>query len=120
MTGPSSIGGWTDSALIQIKELTWLEDDWDAYGATKITQRAIDKAMYLVEEISSLPSPTIAPTPDGGVAFEWRNDNKNLTFEVTGSGQVEIIYDVGDEHPWAGSISESPIDQWAVIQKFFA
>lgn len=52
---------------------------------------AIDLAIDCSEE--GLPPPTAAaPSADGGIALEWRQDDRVLHIEVLQRGRIEVIY----------------------------
>jgi hypothetical protein len=118
-TGRYVTSAWVDPAKAHIREFGWLDADWDSYGGSPISQRAIDQAANLIDIIDSFPAPDISPTSEGGIAFEWRTAEKYLTLEVTCLGFIEMIYEVGPDQRWAGSVHDSPLDQWCIIQKLF-
>lgn len=71
-----------------------LQDDWDGYGAVRISEIALAKAQGLIEGLTdpSCPLPFIAPDPDGGVAIELTTIGGNeLRLEIDSTGKVEYL-----------------------------
>jgi hypothetical protein len=58
-----------------IKRFEGLHEDWDSYGARRISARARKAAIKFLQSFpghpDSIPSGVVAPTSDGGVAFRW-------------------------------------------------
>ena len=95
----------------RISRLAKLEPDWDGYGGEPITQEAIEKTASLLTIIQgltggNLPSPFIAPLPDGGLELEWELDSGvELTLIVpSGGGETKYLLDVPTV---SGEIEES-------------
>ncbi|MBM3943539.1 MAG: hypothetical protein FJ316_11610 [SAR202 cluster bacterium] len=60
----------------RLEHLATLPPDWDSYGAVPIKPEAIEKTKAMFKQILPLvrkdvPLPFIAPSPDGGVEWEW-------------------------------------------------
>ena len=60
------------------------EENWDSYGAPKITTESIESARKILEVCESLDLDVFpGPMGDGGVSIEYSEDNDNkLAFEM--------------------------------------
>lgn len=63
------------AVLAEIRGLADLEAGWNSYSACPIDDRARASAEGFVRSLTDLgrpvPDPSVAPTPDGGVALSW-------------------------------------------------
>jgi hypothetical protein len=63
------------SVVAQIRKLGDLPPGWNSYRASKIEENAQRKAITFVNSLANLgrsvPLPSVAPTPNGGVALHW-------------------------------------------------
>ncbi len=82
----------------RLTELSMLQADWDSYGASPISDRAVDRARrFLSELVKEFPeagdiSPyTVAPLPSGGVQLEWRGPQKALEIEISAAGRFSSL-----------------------------
>ena len=77
-----SWGNVTD-ALLGIREL---EDDWDGMGAGRIDRVVIERCFECAQQLREdgwAPPHIVRPSPDGGVCFEWQDDDIRLELEVS-------------------------------------
>lgn len=68
--GASLVSAWEQ----RLEELRQLPDNWDSYGAPRITDKALEKArsvLTLMTATGSFAQPFVAPSPNGGVQIEW-------------------------------------------------
>ena len=74
------------SARHNIEELACLKENWDGYGASAISQRARDNALYFISLIEAAPYgapiPEISPTPNGTISFEWETPHAEAYLEI--------------------------------------
>ncbi len=82
----------------RLTDLSMLQADWDSYGASPISDRAVDRARrFLSELVKEFPeagdiSPyTIAPLPSGGVQLEWRGPQRALEIEISAAGRFSSL-----------------------------
>lgn len=108
----SDDGEWAYQARLRIKEFSYLTVDWDSYGAPDVGSQAISRAIEFVPRFSTLPlRPLIAPTPEGGVQFEWSTaDNAQLLLEVEHDGRIELFYVLPSGAEWCGPLGAEPDD----------
>jgi len=100
--------------LTRVKHLSKLTGGWDSYGAQPLSARAVRRALELLPLLlqDKAPEPTVVPTRDGGLQFEWHRGG--IDFEVTcrPTGAVSCYYaDVktGEEHEWDDSVGRQAI-----------
>ena len=86
-------GNNEESMLIQeIQELykEHSENNWDGYGAERISPGAFIEAKRVAEMLpQDLPEPDVIPEPNGDIAFEWyRSKRKVFIISVDGSSVI--------------------------------
>jgi len=62
----------------QAAQLRALQPGWDSYGAPKIDERAIQKALNVCRQ-----APQLTPCSDGGVQIDW--SGAEITFGPDGA-----------------------------------
>lgn len=67
-----------------------LKEDWDSYGASPISQVAIDRAKEALNVLRGLTY-HIAPLPDGGVQLEWKSEHYYLEVVVEEDGEIHFF-----------------------------
>ena len=85
---------WTDVGD-ELSRLQGLQDDWDGMGAAAPSQEVVRNCYWLMRtcrgrERQMSPPDLVRPTPDGGVAMEWRRFPVRLEIEVS-EDSVEFI-----------------------------
>lgn len=89
---PSRLPSTLEQRLEQLRQLP---EGWDSYGASKISQRAIEKAKELLDRTlrpGDLPLPFLCPIADGGVGLEWRTKHgRELLCEISPDGSVSYL-----------------------------
>lgn len=102
------VATWTDisfdsfqdnygEVIKKVKDATKLENNWDSYGAERISITTASRAIkFLYESLQALnnrgitlPKPFAAPCPDGSIQFEWEKENKEL--------EIVIPHNIGDK-----------------------
>lgn len=76
-----------------LKQLAQLERNWDSYGALPLNPRAVRRSVGLLASIvpAIAPEPTVVPTRDGGVQFEWHRRGIDVEVKVPPAGDVEFL-----------------------------
>lgn len=81
-----TIASASQQACEQLKDLTRLSDNWDGYGALRISEEALRNAMSVVHStcIHNLgsTSPAVSPNPNGTVSLEWQRDDREAYIEI--------------------------------------
>ncbi len=69
---------------------------WDSYSARPLSPKAVWRSVGLLTTLvpANAPEPTIVPTRDGGVQFEWHR--RGIDIEVTIPPVGEVSYMVAD------------------------
>ena len=90
--------GYLLSSYQRLTELSMLQADWDSYGASPISDRAVDRArrflFHLMQEFpeaGDISPYTVAPLPNGGVQLEWRGPQKALEIEIDAAGRFSSL-----------------------------
>ena len=86
---------WLSEAVTELNSLLALADNWDSYGACRISQEAAFAAIqvlhFVMEEKTPLPS--VVPTSLGGIQLEWHRFGIDLEVEITPSRSYSISYE---------------------------
>ena len=73
-------------ALQKLRALEKLPENWDGYGAGRVTNGAISNAMELLDATitrnGNLGIPEIAPNPNGTISLEWEMDDREVYVEI--------------------------------------
>lgn len=77
--------------------------DWDSYGARPIDASCLRAAFDVLKSVmrEDTPVPSIVPTSDGHVQFEWHARAIDLEVEVVSSTAIHVLYEdhAGKEPP---------------------
>lgn len=79
---------WLHGTVEAIRRMSDLERGWDSYGARRIENHAILRALVFILNYVSLGAPHVAPTSKGGVQVEWNLPAVELEIEFDQSGIV--------------------------------
>ena len=89
-----------------LDELAALPEDWDSYGASPPTARAISAAHGVLANVAeryvdvadehALPWAT-APLADGGVQFEWRGPGGAIEVEIGPDGALNYLVEWAEQ-----------------------
>lgn len=88
-----------------IEEYSKLKDNWDGYGANKLSKKIIEQAkanLILIDKFFSTKKfsmiiPSLAPVSDGSIQFEWNEADWYLEIEFQKNGKCEILMDHQDK-----------------------
>ena len=72
-----------------------LPPNWDSYGARRINEWSIQAAFGLLLQVMRIdtPDPSIVPTAEGHVQFEWHTRDIDLEVEVTSLALIHVVYE---------------------------
>ena len=77
--------------VTEMTRLVDLDDDWDGYGATAPSSRALYVASQFLQQLEPLhdtPKPCVMGSSEGGVLLEWETDDVDLILEFEALGNV--------------------------------
>ena len=92
VSGPVS---WISEAVDSLNSLLALEENWDSYGARKVSLETALSTIVLLNSVMDdrTPPPSIVPTPSGNIQLEWHRSKIDLEVEVTPSKTYFISYE---------------------------
>jgi len=95
---------WLKEIYDRISELKKLEKNWDSYGGLPVTDSAIKSIRVLLSQldIDEMPTPHVAPVPDGGIGLHWRVGARDLEIEADPTGAVHYLHSVVGGEPVCG------------------
>ena len=75
---------WRYAAMKRLEQLINLPPNWDSYGAKKISPRAAQISLQILDSVmrDTTPQPSIVPVPSGRVQLEWHTKGIDLEVEV--------------------------------------
>lgn len=74
----------------RFEQLRQLPQNWDSYGASRISDKAIEKGESILTVMTAAAFDQqffVAPSPKGGVQIEWELPGKELILEIPPSGE---------------------------------
>ncbi|MEJ7810679.1 MAG: hypothetical protein WKG32_09760 [Gemmatimonadaceae bacterium] len=102
---PSSL--WR--VLESFRRLSKLPAGWDSYGAQPLSATAVRRCFNLFSALlpDDAPEPTVIPTRDGGVQFEWHRRGIDLEVKVPSAGPISYLFvdaNTGEEREDEGKL----------------
>lgn len=79
--------------LAKLDEIAAFKENWDGYGGRQIPSAVIKETKHILEGLSDLPQPFIAPTADGEIQMEWEKED-GLYLEITIADRDDGWHDV--------------------------
>ena len=87
---------FSKNTITQLKSFSKLENNWDSYGANKISwatiANAIEFFVRIVDRFPDSPIPFISPYPDGRIHVEWQKFSKELHHLIPKDNSNYFIY----------------------------
>jgi hypothetical protein len=118
LTRPMSDTSWLPEVTDAL--LRWLNEPegWDSYGANRISPQAVRVAHRLLKVLSrySLPEPLITGTPEGGISFEWSNQEWALQVDVECNMPTLFLWDKERDDQWEGPLEHLPLEIGYALQ----
>ncbi|MDP2200825.1 MAG: hypothetical protein Q8K07_02310 [Methylicorpusculum sp.] len=107
--GKASIPKWLDQTTSKLYAILSLEDNWDSYGAKRISNRVADAATELLCNImqANTPAPQVVPSANGSIQLEWHLAGVDLEIEVESANASKVFFEdsLNEESAWEGEIS---------------
>jgi hypothetical protein len=103
---PSAL--WTIFSAFQ--RLAQLAPNWDSYGAMPLNPKTVRRSFDLLPGLftEDVPAPSVVPTRDGGVQFEWHC--RGIDLEIKVPPAKPISYVIVDTHSGAEIEGEGKLD----------
>lgn len=101
--------------LGRLEEIVSLPDNWDSYGASRITSEAQRSAVLLLAELIShdidvfIASTEVYPVPTGGMQFEWTVMGRDVEFEIDPTGAAHVLLCSDEDEIYIESAREAPM-----------
>lgn len=101
----------THQCILKIIDLLKFKENWDSFGAKKIDQMiGVSALEFLLSRRPKFsPLPSIVPTVEGGLQFEWHQNG--VDFELTFSGDNEI-------HVWFEDLRSGNSEEFVIQDNF--
>lgn len=79
---------WIRPIVERFQAIASLADDWDGYGSPAPAVDTLIDALDVLQRfmLAAAPVPAVAPTPTGGVQFEWHQGGWDIEVDVDPSG----------------------------------
>jgi hypothetical protein len=102
--------------MAALKRLAQLAPSWDSYGARPLDPSSVRRFFSLLPVLlpEHAPEPTIIPTREGGIQFEWHRHGIDLEVKIPPSGPISQFFadaESGDEREWEGALDRSAVSQ---------
>lgn len=81
---PFGLNQWQSEAIKGVYKIRALQPDWDGEGGQPPSSDVARTALAIISYLSSedLRPPFVAPTPCGGISFEWVEENREVEIEI--------------------------------------
>jgi len=79
----------------RFEQFKQLPENWDSYGASRITDEAIEKGKSILAFMTAagvLKQSFVAPSPSGGIEIEWYGAGKEVVLEIPPTGAPITYY----------------------------
>lgn len=92
--GTGQMPGWLLPTLSGLQALAALPAGWDSYAAPPIDPGCVIRAVQVLVEAMEhdTPAPSVVPTSQGGIQFEWHTGGVDFEIEVEPSNLVSAYY----------------------------
>ena len=73
----------------RFEQLRQLPENWDSYGASRISDKAIEKGKSVLTAMTAIGFPQlffVAPSSDSGIQIEWELHEKELVLQIPPTG----------------------------------
>jgi hypothetical protein len=104
----TSIPKWLPQTTKALYAILALDDNWDSYGAKRISPEIASAADELLRDImlASTPAPQVVPSANGSIQLEWHIGGIDLEIEVESLAKSQVLFeDKQNEEPaWEGKI----------------
>jgi hypothetical protein len=86
---------WLRSVKAQIEECATFKAGWDSYAAKPISSVACTAAYRIIRELAAreTPIPSVVPTSDGYLQFEWHMNDIDLEIRVLSTTKIEVSFE---------------------------
>ncbi len=91
----SNAPSWLRVVQAQIEECARFEAGWDSYTAKPISSVACAAAYRIIRELATrkTPVPSVVPTSDGLLQFEWHVNGIDLEIRVVSTTKIEVSFE---------------------------
>jgi len=81
--------------LDELSNLTYLDDNWDSYGASSPSKQALLGSAHIAYEVlrNDTPTPDVFPVPNGNIQFEWSCFNLDIEIEIESQGKCHVCFE---------------------------
>jgi hypothetical protein len=111
------------SLRLKIHELAALEPGWDGERAqpvkTQVLADVVETLKRLSRQTDHFREPFLAPTFDGFVQMEWREDKRSLDIEAVDTGWSAVGTEMGPEGRRQYHTAEFERNNFARLKKFY-
>lgn len=90
---PLPVPRWFRATAEDVCRVLNLANNWDSYGAPRIDRTLAGTGLGLLLEVMDpdTPAPTVVPTAEGGIQFEWHSGGMDVEIELPPDGAVRFF-----------------------------
>lgn len=89
----SSSPAWLPAVEERLRGFLGLPENWNGYGEKRISRRAVNGALGLLNSLGPhIAKPIASPLPDGGVQMEWIRNRSELEVEVRDGMPLALFF----------------------------
>ena len=81
-----------DALEARFEHLVGLPSNWDSYGGQPINRQWAERALRLARVllVAGIPTPSVVPTPNGGIQLEWHRRDLDLELAIESDFAMEF------------------------------
>jgi hypothetical protein len=99
---------WLKQTNNLLYSIIGLDNNWDSYGAKRISSKVAEAVSDLLCDIMqrTTPAPQIVPSANGSMQLEWHLKGIDLEIEVKSFSKFHVFFEDAQniELPWEGDI----------------
>ncbi len=108
ITSDDELPAWIAPVAAAIERVACLPDNWNSYVALRLQEQAACNGLMLLSRMMSdnTPVPSVHPTADGGIQFEWNTPRMAIEVEVTPEGKaLALVEDLSSGEEWEADVT---------------
>jgi hypothetical protein len=118
VTGVGSVPGWLSSVAEAIERVASLPENWNSYTALPVQLPTAIRGLQLLGRTmpNNAAPPSVHPTADGGIQFEWTTPEMDVEVEVTPDGRtLALVEDLHTGEEWEDDVTQTPERLYEVL-----
>jgi hypothetical protein len=99
---------WLAPVASAIEQIACLPDNWNSYTALRLRHESVLHGLRLLRCVMTREAgaPSVHPTADGGIQFEWNTPRMAIEVEVSPEGKaLALVEDLSTGAEWEADVT---------------